>query len=227
MNIFYLDYDPVKSAEYHLEKNVVKMIIEYAQLLSTTHRLLDGAQFVEKKYVNGSLPARYRSLKRWKLDDERENILYKATHINHPSAVWTRSHAINYNYLYKLFCAVCDEYTYRYGKIHMTDTKLRNILRKEPDNIYFDNKTKIWLGPTPAMPDECKIDGDYLASYRKYYIDKKVSMAKWTKRQPPQWFIEGIKEKDAYVRLPMQELQSLFRRDIKNVGARSASISTV
>jgi len=227
MNIFYLDYDPVKSAEYHLDKHVVKMIIEYAQLLSTTHRLLDGAQFVEKKYVNGSLPARYRSLKRWMLDDERENILYKATHINHPSAVWTRSHAMNYNYLYKLFCAVCDEYTYRYGKIHMTDTKLRNILRKEPDNIYFDNKTKIWLGPTPAMPDECKIDGDYLASYRKYYIDKKVSMAKWTKRQPPQWFIEGIKEKDAYVRLPMQEVQSLFCRDVKNVGSRSTSISTV
>jgi hypothetical protein len=227
MNIFYLDHDPVKSAEYHLDKHVVKMIIEYAQLLSTAHRMLDGIQTIEKKYVNGSLPARYRSMKRWKLEDERDSILYKATHANHPSAVWARAHAINYKYLYQLFCAVCDEYTYRYGKVHMTDTKLRKILRTEPDNIFMDNKTRIWLGPTPAMPDECKIDGDHLASYRKYYIDKKVNMAKWTKRQPPQWFIEGIKEKDAYVRLPMQELQSLFRRDIKNVGARSASISTM
>jgi hypothetical protein len=227
MNIFYLDYDPVKSAEYHLDKHVVKMIIEYAQLLSTAHRLLDGTQTIEKKYVNGSLPARYRSMKRWQLDDDRDSILYKATHANHPSAIWTRSHVINYNYLYKLFCAVCDEYTYRYGKVHMTDAKLRKILRKEPDNIYFDNKTKIWLGPTPAMPDECKIKNDHLASYRKYYIDKKADMAKWTNREPPEWFINGVKEKDAYVRLQMQEVRELFRKSSKNVGARRSSSATM
>jgi hypothetical protein len=41
MNIFYLDTDPVKSAELHCDKHVVKMIIEYAQLMSTAHRVLD------------------------------------------------------------------------------------------------------------------------------------------------------------------------------------------
>ena len=35
MNIFYLDHDPKICATYHNDKHVVKMIIEYAQLLST------------------------------------------------------------------------------------------------------------------------------------------------------------------------------------------------
>ena len=217
MNIFYLDYDPVEAARAHLDKHVVKMILEYAQLLSTAHRLIDGAQVIEQKYVNGSLPARWRNVKRWKLDDERDQLLYSATHVNHPSAIWAREHIVNYNYLYRLFVATCDEYTYRYGKVHLTDTKLRNILKNPPKNIFYDHETRIWRGPTPAMPDECKVIGDHLASYRKYYIDKKADMAKWTNREPPSWFIEGIKEKDAYVRVPMQELRALFRKDRLNV----------
>ena len=42
MNIFYLDKDPKVCATMHCDKHVVKMIIEYAQLLSTAHRVLDG-----------------------------------------------------------------------------------------------------------------------------------------------------------------------------------------
>ena len=42
MNIFYLDKDPEISAKMHCDKHVVKMIIEYAQMLSTAHRMLDG-----------------------------------------------------------------------------------------------------------------------------------------------------------------------------------------
>jgi hypothetical protein len=41
------------------------------------------------------------------------------------------------------------------------------------------------------MPDDCKVPGDSLASYHKYYIEKKVSFAKWTKREVPLWFREG------------------------------------
>ena len=35
MNIFYLHKDPVICAEMHIDKHVVKMPIEYAQLMST------------------------------------------------------------------------------------------------------------------------------------------------------------------------------------------------
>ena len=37
MNIFVLDEDPIKAAEYHCNKHVVKMILESAQMLSTVH----------------------------------------------------------------------------------------------------------------------------------------------------------------------------------------------
>jgi len=37
MNIFYLHNDPKTCAEQHLDKHVVKMLIEYAQLMSTAH----------------------------------------------------------------------------------------------------------------------------------------------------------------------------------------------
>ena len=42
MNIFYLSSNPGECARQHCDKHVVKMIVEYAQLMSTAHRLLDG-----------------------------------------------------------------------------------------------------------------------------------------------------------------------------------------
>lgn len=221
MNIFYLDHNPVQAARGHLDKHVVKMILEYAQLLSTAHRVLDGKESVVLSKTG-------RKKKVWQLEDQAmDSIIYNATHMNHPSAVWARQHAVNYDYLYQLFIACCDEYTYRYGKVHLTDSKLRNVLREIPKNIFNDNKTRIWLGPTPAMPDECKVAGDHLASYRKYYIDKKADMAMWTNREPPEWFINGIKEKDAYLCVPVQEVRALFRKDPKNVRARRTNVAAL
>ena len=40
MNIFYLNEDPRIAGEEHCDKHV-KMTIEYCQLLSTAHRVLD------------------------------------------------------------------------------------------------------------------------------------------------------------------------------------------
>ena len=219
MNIFYLDKDPIKCAEMHLDKHVVKMILEYAQLLSTAHRVLDGVLTV-------GLSESGRKRKQYILPDQRDQVLYSATHINHPSAVWVRADYHNYKRLYALFVATCDEYTHRYGKTHMTDTKLRHVLATPP-NYNIDHKTKLLTDPTPAMPEDCKVPGDVVASYRKYYIDKKADMAKWTKREPPDWFIKGIKEKDAYVRLQVQEVRELFRKSSKDVGKRRSNTATV
>ena len=93
MNIFYLDNDPKVCAQMHLDKHVVKMILEYCQLLSTAHRVLDGTEVMGKSKTG-------RNVKRWILPDKREEIVYSATHINHPSAVWARQSAMNYYWLY-------------------------------------------------------------------------------------------------------------------------------
>lgn len=179
MNIFYLDHDVRKCAAMHNDKHTVKMILEYAQLLSTAHRILDG---IESTVLSES----GRKKKVWQLPDYRNNVLYSATHANHPSAIWVRQSSENYLWLANLLIALCEEYTYRYGKTHKVerDGLCFVLLKNVPANI----GNKGWSEPTPAMPDEVKIPGDSIASYRNYYINNKVHLANWKKRNIPQWF---------------------------------------
>jgi hypothetical protein len=187
MNIFYLDNDPVKCAEYHVDKHAIKMILEYCQLLSTAHRVLDGKEIIEKSKTG-------RNVKRWILENELNNVLYSATHINHPSAVWCRASLSNYKWLHNLLVELCKEYTYRYGKIHKCqEIGLVSALGNTPTNI----SNKPFTQPTPAMPDPCKVPGDSLKSYRNYYIMEKQRMWSWkgkiNSRTPPPWFKEWSK----------------------------------
>ena len=177
MNIFYLHKDPEISAKMHCDKHVVKMIIEYAQLMSTAHRILDGDEYEGKTKIG-------RRIRRWKHPNKNiENTIYKASHINHPSAVWARESVANYVWLYNLFKKLCDEYTHRYGKIHETDIKLRSALWTLPVNIPY----KPFTEPPQAMPDYCKRK-DVIDAYRSYYINEKKRFAKRTKRDIPKWF---------------------------------------
>jgi hypothetical protein len=179
MNIFYIDKDPAQAAQWMVDKHVVKMILESAQLLSTAHRLLDGRE-VEGKSKTG------RKARRWILDDARDPVVYQATHINHPSAVWCRESVENYNWLTDHFYALMAEYTYRYNKEHKCYGELSYLLQSPPHNL------KAWdMTPMPsAMADEYKISNDSLTNYRNYYRIGKVSMHKWTNRQPPEWINE-------------------------------------
>lgn len=179
MNIFYLSHNPVVAAQMHCDKHVVKMVIEYAQLLSTAHRLLDGFMYQELK-PNG------RMVKRWFVKDkELESVLYKATHGNHPSAIWVRQSAENYKWTYDLFTALCDEYTYRYGKVHATDKKLRKVLKKIPENIPH----KEFTTPPQCMDNHCKME-DTIEAYRNFYNVEKKNFATWKVREKPNWFGE-------------------------------------
>jgi len=183
MNIFYLHNDPKICAEMHNDKHCIKMILEYCQLLSTAHRVLDGEMYIDKTVNN-------RNIKRWRLLDNRESILYSATHINHPSAVWVRKSIGNYYWLSNLLVDLCKEYTYRYGKVHKCERDgLVQLLHDcTPDNMHVIAFTE----PTPAMPDDVKIAGDSLASYRNYYISNKQHLASWkgkvNSRNIPEWF---------------------------------------
>jgi len=106
MNIFILDDDIVKCAQYHVDKHVVKMPLELAQLLCTCHH----------EYGTNT-------------DD-----MYKPTHRNHPCAVWVRESKSNYEYTYQLFIALLNEYRHRYHKIHGC-YKLLDALSNAPHNM--------------------------------------------------------------------------------------------
>ena len=114
------------------------MIIEYAQMLSTAHRMLDGTEYISQT-LGG------RRIKRWKHPNSNmEGVLYKSH--KSPQCKWVRENAIQYQFMYDMFVALCDEYTFRYGKVHMTDSKLREILNEIPRNMELGE----WREPPQA-----------------------------------------------------------------------------
>ena len=182
MNIFILDQNPVKAAQLQCDKHVVKMIVESGQMLSTVHRMVDG-KMERRPSKSGSM------LQYWKHNDSSmDHILYKACHFNHPSTVWTRESANNYTWHYKHFIALCDEYTYRYDKIHATDKLLREVLELIPWNIPRIGLTPFKLAMA-AFP-QCIVE-DPVQSYRNFYQTKQERFKMvWTDRPVPEWFNE-------------------------------------
>ena len=210
MNIFILDKDPRKAARMHCDKHVVKMILEGAQMLSTAHRILDGKEVIEKRYVNGSMPARYRNVKTWKLPDDRDELLYKATHSNHPCNIWCRETSENYQWLWQLTYALCDEYYLRYGKhkavpTHhkIADSGILDALALSPNNIAKAKRTPFAL----AMPDVYKHE-DPVMAYQNYYLFAKANLLSYTHRQEPKW----VTVKREHDRILLEEYPHIAKR---------------
>jgi hypothetical protein len=108
MNIFFLDLDTKKCAEYHCDKHVVKMILETAQLLCGVHHTTNQ--------VTDQIP-------------------YKLSHKNHPCAIWSRESLSNYLYLCDLGLELCKEYTYRYGKRHKSQEVIEWCITNKPNIV--------------------------------------------------------------------------------------------
>lgn len=107
MNIFVLDKDVKKCAKYHCDKHVVKMLVEYTQLLSSTYYYTE----------------------------QNELAPYKLTHKNHPCSVWTRKSLSNWLWLKELGLALYDEYKHRYNKQHKSGELLINLQTPNLDDI--------------------------------------------------------------------------------------------
>jgi len=103
-----------------------------------------------------------------------ENVPYKQTHLNHPSTIWARENTANYNWLFCHFIALCTEYTKRYGKTHLTYTKCADALYDAPKGMKHSDE----ISEMPAcMPDQYKVKGDSVRSYRNYYLGEKYLVA--------------------------------------------------
>jgi hypothetical protein len=129
--------------------------------------------------------------KTWNLNDERDRILYKVAHPSHPSTKWTLAAAANYDWHYRLFVALCDEYTFRYSKIHKSDRLLRSILANRPVRL-ANNSDDVITPFALAMKSnpECMDPSDPIGSYRKFYkIKQERFKMVWTKRPVPDWFV--------------------------------------
>jgi hypothetical protein len=86
MNIFVLDRDIRACARYHMDRHVVKMILESAQMLCTVLHL----QGLEAPYA--------------------------PTHSRHPCTLWAGATLANWRWLRRLALALNDEFRYRFER---------------------------------------------------------------------------------------------------------------
>lgn len=167
MNIFALDECPINSAQYAVDKHVIKMILESAQLLCTAHHTCP---------TNVSYPAKF----------------YKPTHKNHPCSIWVRESVENYKWLCDHAIALCDEYEYRYGKKHASLQIIEWCSSNIP-NIPSVGLTPFKM----AMPDKYKTDNPVYSYRMYYFYDKRLKFnCTWKLREKPGWWLsfEALEE---------------------------------
>jgi hypothetical protein len=99
MNIFILDTDKRKNAQYHTDKHVVKMILEQTQVLCSAY------YFTNQEDLSP----------------------YKLTHKNHPCSIWCRQSIENWLWLQEMTIELYVEYIHRYGKSHKSGEIALNL----------------------------------------------------------------------------------------------------
>lgn len=157
MQIFILDKNINKNVEYYVDKHIVKIPTEVAQMISTVYHL-----------QNMNIPS----------------FLYKPTHINHPCSIWIRKSLQNFLYTVNLGNSLYNEYQYRYNK---PDKHCRNKLIFEYASKVLPSFSIQGLTPFAlAIPKEYKKE-NVVEAYRQYYIKEKSHLFKWTKRPIPYW----------------------------------------
>jgi hypothetical protein len=191
MNIFWLDLDPHKSAEYACDQHITKMVTEYAQLLMTALHTMGF-----------------------------KNLPMKPVPPNGPIPKWVRASYGNFAYLYLLTEAYHEEYQKRFGpKEHLGWTKLKHVIDhfsfvaialsykqhgcKSPivtrDSLLKHPEDYITLPPL-CVPDEfkpksCTSFKTVVHVYRKAYQQDKIRFARWNHGPVPQFMRRVVKER--------------------------------
>ena len=169
MNIFFLSRKIRRCARWHCDKHVVKMILEYTQMLYTANHEHGGtAHILATAPVCASTGVRG----------------YKSHAKNHPCTKWVRESKAHYDWLLTLALALVDEHMYRFAPkaIHACHAHLE-WLRENPPAF----ATSAWRDPPTAMPEEFRVSPDSVRCYIAYYNGSKRDrgLLKYTKRHTP------------------------------------------
>lgn len=158
MNIFFLDKDPIKAAQYLCNRHVLKMGIEGLQMLSAAHHLCSSRIDLSK--------------------------IYPLSWQYHPCSKWVRKCYDNYKWLWEHCDAIFREYTYRYEKTHLC-VKSGKLSKLACFPILPDVP---FTFPYLGMPFDCHSSDyveSYRNYYQRYKVGK-IQM-KYTKRPIPFW----------------------------------------
>jgi len=193
MNLFVLSINPRKAAEFHLDKHVVKMILEACQLLYTAHWVFTYPELLEQRSAIGisrlqktlAIPVTLKDAPTSKTRSEEPG--FRPVHLHHPCAVWVRICSGNYLWAANLACELAKEYEYRWpGRGSHGCRAHAEWLRKNiPVQIPHAPRTEF----VQAMEDRFK-DTDPVTAYRRYYViskDQERGLWHYTRRPAPQF----------------------------------------
>jgi len=170
MNIFFLSRNIILCALMHCDKHVVKMILEYTQMLYTANHENGGTVAIE-----AAAPLCASTQKRG----------YKSHAKNHPCTKWVRQSLTHYHYLISLALILVKEHTFRFSPAQKHACFPHLIwLRENPPPHLADVG---WLDPPTAMPEEYRISPDAVQCYIAYYNGQKKErgLLKYTRRKNP------------------------------------------
>ena len=199
MNQFRLDLDAKRCAEAHQDAHCGKMLLELVQQLCTGFSVPSDPDppFDFVTWADSTPEQRIAA----------DLLPYAHTHRNHPCAVWTRATRANFDSTIELAQALAVEFRHRFGKPHGSEAALDWVVRHRAE-------AQVPNGPLQpfalAMPEEY-VPGNgsqlwpsaAIEAYRAYYRAEKRGYwrksrdpakpsiwvpAKWTKRDPPEWF---------------------------------------
>lgn len=161
MNIFILDYNPTKAAEFYCDKHIPKMCTELSQQLSSAV-IRHGATEDQLPLTKSGTPV-------------------KGGYHHHPCTVWCGETSSNFIWACHHAIELCRQFTKRFHNTHFCQKGIEQLFNL-CNLIPFGSHTPFAL----AMPDELR-SNDAVESYRNYYRTK--PFASWEKGVPqPSWF---------------------------------------
>ncbi len=165
MNIFVLDEDTGKSAQMMDDQRLSKMIIESGQMLRAA---LARHGFTEEECIE------YRIL-------TSKGAPWGVTHEHHPCTIWAGDCRANFEWLARYAACLCEEHRSRndYTKSHACEGP---IARMGHMSIRIPETTPFVL----AMPDEFKVPGDAVESYRRFFRSK--PNVRYSRVEAPDWY---------------------------------------
>lgn len=177
MNIFALDAEPHRAAEYHCDKHVPKMMLEAAQMLSTMVHVLAPNE-ISSGVDNVGAP-----ILTW-----RGNKVYKPTHANHPCSKWVQHSRRNALWLTLLGDSLSAQSELRWHKPAYKAHAVANGIGNNLRHLNFSSEE--YTPFVMALPKEIlALELPPIVSYRLYYASAKRSFAKWERlgKQPYWW----------------------------------------
>lgn len=159
MNIFYLDHNIEKCAQYHNDQHVRKQLIEYTQMLCTA-------------MIMSGMPAPYRK-----------------THYNHRCNVWVRENILHWRYLKLLVGELHKEYQYRFGKLHKSGIIAESLQEPNLPNRDWRNPPKAMPDycKMPGTVESYRLY--YNKEKVVFFVKEKEKPFTWTNRQKPDWWV--------------------------------------